>query len=477
MKNAKELITFNVIMKKTLSIILIFSCLTTIAQQLPNPDFENWGDSHTAEGWNIIDVFGTYYSGEQTSDAAYGISAVKLETQSILGQMMPGVILLGDINMETFMPEGGVEFAGRPTGISFHYKCNPMPNDSMLMLLMLTKWNTETNSRDTIAGTFFTQAEEITDYTKKTLPIIYASIEEPDTINVGFVSSGMTPVAGSTLFIDSITMEYGFLNLPTICLPATNDDMQNFTANWLPIPNATSYYLDIAYDQDFTTYLPDYENKILVELFFETTHDISNIEPNLYYYRVRVGYLLETSENSNIIKIAMTTEASDASNITYNSFTANWLEVSAATGYQLEVATNESFENIIVNEEVGIQTNYEVTDLTENTEYFYRVRVIYNDGEGVSRNSNIVPLTTDNNVFINGMNKDNFVVFGENKNIIIKNKEYQNAIISIYNYTGKLITETSLTNTTTKIPVNQTGIYIVNIKTAEQNITKKVFLD
>jgi len=469
-------------MKKIFFLILIISSFTTFAQQqLPNPDFENWNNSNNAEGWNILELGVNpflFYTAEQTSDAAFNNSAVKLETQAVFTETIPGIILLGEINMETLEPEGGIDFTGRPTGISFYYKCNPMPNDSIIMLLMLTKWNTETQGTDTIAGTFFSQAEEIDTYTKKTLPIIYASAEEPDTINIGFMSSGFTPVAGSTLFVDSITMEYGVLNLPTICLPATNDNMQNFTANWLPILNATSYYLDVAYDQDFTTYLTDYENKQLTGLNFETTHEITDIEPNLYYYRVRVGYnVSDVSENSNIIKIAMTTESLEATEITNNSFIANWTEIAAATGYQLEIATDENFDNIVINQEVGAQTSYEATGLNQNTQYFYRVKVIYNEGEGISKNSNTISLTTDNQSSNNEINNNNFIVLGKNKNIIIENKENKNANISIYKYTGELISKTITKNNITKISVNQNGIYIINIRTNEQNITKKIFIN
>lgn len=466
-------------MKKLLSIIFIFSVLTTLAQQqLPNPDFENWSDTHNADGWNILEV-GTspflYYSAVQTNDAAYESSAVKLETQSILGQIMPGLILLGEINMETYMPEGGIEFTNRPTGISFHYKYAPAPNDSSLMFLILTKWNSDTNTRDTIAGTFFTQSEEIIEYTKKTLPIFYQSIDAPDTINIIFVSSGETPVVGSTFYVDFVTMEYGLLNYATMCLPATNTDTQSFTANWLPIPNATSYYLDVATDENFTNYLPDYENKALP--YSEVSYIISDIEPNLYYYRVRVGYnLSDVSENSNPIKIAMTTEALEASNTTSNSFLANWQEVATATSYTIEVATDNLFENIITTK-TALESGYEITELNSETEYFYRIKVVYNEGNDISKNSNTISVTTDTETLTSEINNNNFNIFTKNGTIIIENKNIQNTNVSIYNYTGKLFAKINLTNTTTKIPVNQTGIYIINIKTNEQNITKKVFVN
>ncbi|NQY67944.1 MAG: T9SS type A sorting domain-containing protein, partial [Flavobacteriales bacterium] len=49
----------------------------------------------------------------------------------------------------------------------------------------------------------------------------------------------------------------------------------------------------------------------------------------------------------------------------------------------------------------------------------------------------------------------------------------------VYNTTGKLIYQTQLNSNVLKykIPVQSTGIYIVNILSANQVTSKKVFLD
>ena len=69
--------------------------------------------------------------------------------------------------------------------------------------------------------------------------------------------------------------------------------------------------------------------------------------------------------------------AQSATNITFNSFTAHWGSVSNATGYQLDVATNNTFTNYVPgyqNLDVGNVTSYQVTGLSGNTTYYYRVR-------------------------------------------------------------------------------------------------------
>ncbi|MEA2042439.1 MAG: hypothetical protein U9N85_07790, partial [Bacteroidota bacterium] len=114
----KQAIFFGIIFISMVSFVVS----SKAQQQLPNPNFELWDTTNKPESWNIIEVdlgvFGTYYSAEQTTDAAFGSYAVKLETQSILEQQdMPGYVALGEFDLTTFMPSGGIPFNSRPTAL------------------------------------------------------------------------------------------------------------------------------------------------------------------------------------------------------------------------------------------------------------------------------------------------------------------------------------------------------------------------
>ena len=83
-----------------------------------------------------------------------------------------------------------------------------------------------------------------------------------------------------------------------------------------------------------------------------------------------------------------------ATNVTVSSFTANWNTVGGATGYRLDVSTSSSFANYVPgyqNLDVGT-TSRNVTGLTRNTNYYYRLRA-YN-GNGTSPNSNVIKIKT-----------------------------------------------------------------------------------
>lgn len=84
-----------------------------------------------------------------------------------------------------------------------------------------------------------------------------------------------------------------------------------------------------------------------------------------------------------------------ATNIAPGSFNANWNAVVGATGYRLDVATDNAFTIFVAgynNLDVGLALTSLVTGLTELTPYYYRVRA-YN-ACGTSDNSNTITATT-----------------------------------------------------------------------------------
>ena len=81
--------------------------------------------------------------------------------------------------------------------------------------------------------------------------------------------------------------------------------------------------------------------------------------------------------------------------MTFSSFIAHWSSVPGATGYRLDVATNNSFTIYVPgyqNLDVGNVTSSPVTGLSAHTTYYYRVRA-YN-GCATSPNSSVKSVQT-----------------------------------------------------------------------------------
>lgn len=171
-----------------------------------------------------------------------------------------------------------------------------------------------------------------------------------------------------------------------------------FTANWVAVPGATTYYLDVATDAAFTSFVPGYSG---ISTGVVTSYNVSGLACNtLYYYRLRSTSGCGTSANSNTITVtscACSPTSAAASNVLSGSFSANWAAAGGATTYYIDVATDAAFTAILpayTNLNTGLVTTYSITGLTCNTAYYYRVRT--GSTCAVSGNSATVTLTTTN---------------------------------------------------------------------------------
>ena len=105
------------------------------------------------------------------------------------------------------------------------------------------------------------------------------------------------------------------------------------------------------------------------------------------------GNIALTFTPSAVTLVAPTALA--ATGVTSNSFTANWSSSSGATGYRLDVSTNNGFSSYVSgfqDLDAGNALSQSVSGLNAGTAYYYRVRA-YNSG-GRSGNSGTIAVTT-----------------------------------------------------------------------------------
>jgi hypothetical protein len=209
-------------MKKLLLLTAIIT--SHLEAQIPNSGFETWvnttGGSQTyqePQGWISADplenLFNPSYTGTsvvQTSQSHSGTKAALLQT-AVSGGDTVGGFLLSTASIATLFNNNavpGFPCTTRPTNFQVYYKFNPVGGDQAGFLVMLSKWNSGTNQRDTIAIGESIISGAMSSYSLLSVPITYSLNLFPDTamIEAVLVSGSSTTHVGSQLYLD----DFGF---------------------------------------------------------------------------------------------------------------------------------------------------------------------------------------------------------------------------------------------------------------------------
>lgn len=168
-------------------------------------------------------------------------------------------------------------------------------------------------------------------------------------------------------------------------LPATSITPQSFTANWVVAvgPGTMAYQLEIDDNIDFSSLLysanvGDVTSKAI------TTEEIPSLLPgHLYYYRIRASNsgTFHNAETQATPQEVLTIPAIPAdlltSSITAETFIASWNAVVGASFYEIEVALDNAFTDLVDGYDPRVVTGTleeGVSGLSPSTIYYWRVR-------------------------------------------------------------------------------------------------------
>lgn len=198
-------------LKKTaFTVIMAYLTISSIAQVIPNGNFESWinsGGYLEPESWGTLNSI-TAPSGIFTATRG-GTSSnyyLKLTTRNIPGLgVIPGIATSGTLNTNSLVAVSGFPVSSMPYAFAgkWQYMGNSS-NDIGSIKLYLTKWNTITNQRDTIGFLVKELTGMIMSWKDFSFPITYISTELPDTCFIILNASGQNPEAGSYLYLDDL---------------------------------------------------------------------------------------------------------------------------------------------------------------------------------------------------------------------------------------------------------------------------------
>ncbi len=179
--------------------------------------------------------------------------------------------------------------------------------------------------------------------------------------------------------------------------PGVINNIWNINATWSTVTEATGYELDVSLD-NFSTFVTGYNSKVKTN----TAEYISGLAAaTTYKFRVRATNGSGTSANSNVVEVTtgasgslQTVVAKAGKNVSATGFTAEWNTMAGATGYQLDISS-DNFATFLTgynSKIIGATSTEIVTGLTPTTTYQYRLRTV--NASGTSANSAVTNVTT-----------------------------------------------------------------------------------
>ena len=209
--------------KNYIFLLLIAISIFGYSQQVPNGDFELW-TGNTPNEWDTSNesVMGTNFSTVTKETVAFSGSfaaKVKNDTKFVfpVGNVtMPGILTLGDFVLDivnqTGNIVGGKPFTFRPYSLKGYYKSTPLGGNTPMIGIGLSKWNNQTNTRDTIGFSVMYFPNTVNTWTEFEIVINWTSSEIPDSMNIIVAASdlvnGQTFATNSAIFVDNLHFEY-----------------------------------------------------------------------------------------------------------------------------------------------------------------------------------------------------------------------------------------------------------------------------
>ena len=221
------------------------------------------------------------------------------------------------------------------------------------------------------------------------------------------------------------------------------------TLLWSNANRADTYHLQVSLSGDFTDKLVD------TDTITGTSYPLSGLENNTMYYW-HVSAINDSGETrfSNLayfttIMLAptdpaiLTTPADEAIDLDPKRVILGWQAVENASNYDLEIATDDSFTNVVVSSEQSA-TQKIVNNLEYDTEYFWRVKGTNLSGEGPW--SEAWSFKTKLYVSVNDEMSQKYNIgtypnpFTNDNNLTFYLSDREPVVVRVHDISGKLIT-------------------------------------
>lgn len=228
---------------------------------------------------------------------------------------------------------------------------------------------------------------------------------------------------------------------PNVFSPANNATGIAVSGNitWHPAPAANTYEYDLDDNSDFSSTIDHATN------LTDTMRAYTGLSNNMtYYVRVRgVNNQGNGDWTTNTFKtaFAQVTLASPANNskaINSNPVVLTWNAVSGATVYQIQIATDAAFTNIVTDNNNVSGTSFNFSGTSPLTNYYWKVRAVGVGNTGAYSSAFTFRTAVGAPVITNPVNN--------NMNTAVSGNITWNAVTGATKYKGDIATDAAFTN-------------------------------
>lgn len=194
-----------------ITVIAALAMGATANAQIPNAGFENWTTVGTYEipnSWGTMNnstASYSVYTATKATPGSPGASYLKLTSKTTGTFVTKGIAVSGKLDTMTMLPKSGVTFTQRPATFAGKWQHMIFGSSQGSVKVITTRWNTTTNSRDTVAHAEQTLAGMAMSWANFSMNLNYMdSLNYPDSCMIVLQASGSNPTNNDYLWVDNL---------------------------------------------------------------------------------------------------------------------------------------------------------------------------------------------------------------------------------------------------------------------------------